>query len=107
MNIPKDKLLHLAAGAIAAGIGMLVWALADQLLALEYKSLAVAALAGAVCAGFTKEATDRLENLRAKKNGRPPPHDASWLDMGYTAAAGLAAAGVVLVLPWVMPWVMR
>lgn len=96
MTIPRDKLLHLAAGLVASGFGLLLWVAFDLALDVGRAALPPVVLAATLTAAMTKEAADQLANLQAAKAGQPAPHDASWLDMGYTVAPGaLIAAGLI------------
>lgn len=82
--IPRDKLLHLAAGAlVCAGV-----------------ALGVSVPAGILAAGLAgagKEAWDRWSNLRRARQGLPAAHDVDANDLLATLAGGFAAAVVVII----------
>lgn len=82
--IPKDKLLHIGAGALAG------------LVVLVFTSNPLAAFMVAVAAGVLKEVYDHASNQDAADRGEPPQHDVDLWDAIATAAGGL-----VVALVWV------
>lgn len=73
--IPRDKQLHLAAGAVAALLG----AVGAQLLGMH---IAAGACTACAAAAFGREAFNRWRPAAALRTGW------DWLDIAYTLAGG-------------------
>lgn len=85
--LPKDKLLHLAIGALVALCVLLLWvALAIPGLVTLDNGVA-ACLIGSAVAGATKEAADWMDNRI-----HPRMHGVEWGDAIATAAGGVPVA---------------
>jgi hypothetical protein len=95
--IPRDKLLHLAVGAGAAGFAFAAWKLCMLVPLLAAHPLATAISLGGLMVGLTKEAGDRLGNLAVYHRGEAPIHGVEWFDVLFTwAGATVVAVGLVL-----------
>lgn len=84
--IPKDKVLHLAAGFV---VGLVV-----RLAGGPIGSGFVAA----IFTGAGKEGWDWWKNKEARKEGLPEPHFVEFADAGWTALGGAAAEAVVFLI---------
>jgi hypothetical protein len=98
MNIPRDKLIHAAGGAIAAaGCGVLAWVALNAGLS----PLAVAVLAAGLAAALSVEAAQWSANRAAIAAGQPVQHEVSPLDaLASFAPAVVLAAVVELASGW-------
>jgi len=100
LKIPRDKLLHLAAGAGAAAVGLVLWYLAMLVPVLAAHPLATGLSLGGLMVGLTKEVADKLDNVLMRKQGAPALHGVDVLDaivtwLGATALAGCLVWGGV------------
>ena len=88
--IPKDKQLHLAAGAVVGVVAVVVfWPVRVPTL--------LGATGAALLAGLYKEWSDSRSNRVARAAGLPPPHTVDPADVGYTVLGG-TLAGLLGVL---------
>ena len=94
--IPRDKLLHLVAGAAAAAVGLVLWHLAMLVPVLAAHPLATGLSLGGLMVGLTKEVADKMDNVLMRKQGAPALHGVDPLDAIVTwLGATLLAAGLV------------
>ena len=98
MTIPRDKLLHLAVGAVVALLTFGLWNL--LVLVQPAHPVAVGLVVTAFIVGAAKEATDRLDNLLMYRRGLVAMHGVEWLDLVATTAGGVVAALVLVRLGW-------
>ncbi len=83
MNIPHDKLLHLAAGAAAAFLGLLLTVVLLYAAGLPLQAAFPAPFLAALIAGATKERADWMDN-----KVQPGMHGVEVWDIVATAAPG-------------------
>jgi hypothetical protein len=96
-KIPRDKLLHLVAGAAAAALGLLLWHLAMLLPLLAAHPLATGLSLGGLMVGLTKEIADHMDNVLLRKRGEPALHGVT---VGDALVTWLGASAVSGGLVW-------
>lgn len=82
--IPKDKLLHFAAGFAVALVSVSLWALLGHHGFVRTQDAVFVAVWSAAVAGAIKEVCDWMENRI-----RPDSHGVEWLDFFATVAGSL------------------
>lgn len=88
--VPKDKQLHIAAGAVVGVVAVVVfWPVRVPTL--------LGAVGAALAAGLYKEWSDARANRAARAAGLPPPHTVDPADVVYTVLGG-TLAGLLGVL---------
>lgn len=81
--IPKDKQLHMIAGAAVA----MVFGLVFYSIRAEHAPLLGVVMA--LIAGGFKELLDLVINTWEKSHDAPPTHDVDWKDMAFTVLGGV------------------
>lgn len=94
MQIPKDKLFHLAAGAAASLFGAACWFVLGNFMVLPHIGYGIVAAACGITAGITKEGADYLSN----KASPVPLHDVDIWDALATALPGALTLAAILCL---------
>lgn len=95
-KIPRDKLLHLAAGAGAAALGLVLWHLATLVPLLAAHPLATGLSIGGLMVGVTKEVADAMDNALMRKQGAPAIHEVGWGDALATWGGANLLAGLLV-----------
>jgi hypothetical protein len=93
MTIPRDKLLHFAAGFAVALVSVSLWALLGHHGFVRTQDAVFVAVWAAAVAGAIKEVCDWMDNRI-----RPGSHGVEWLDFAATAAGAVPIVFLVSVL---------
>lgn len=100
MNIPRDKIIHAAGGAIvAAGCGVLAWVA----LTVGLSPLQVAVLAAGLAGAVSVEVAQWSANRSAVSAGQPVRHEVSPLDAAASFAPAVVLAVVIQFAPGWLP----
>lgn len=99
--LPKDKIKHLKGGAMVL-VAVLALDLVLQLLGVHAVP-ALMFIAGLV-AGASVEATQQADNMAARLEGLPPPHEVSVWDLVASAGPCWLAAAVLEFAWWTWGW---
>lgn len=92
--IPRDKLMHFAAGLAVAVAAAAVWYVVSRFGVVEFGQAWLAALIAAAVAGAVKEKADADDN-----KVHPGMHGVEALDALATAAGGLPVAALIVFVP--------